>query len=180
VTVSAATREIVRRRADYTCEYCGIREADVGGQLTIDHFQPRSKGGVDDEENLIYCCIWCNQRKMAYWPENDTDIQLLNPRQNHTSDHLITLDDGLLRPLTDVGAFTIRRLQLNRPALVAYRLRQRYFVEQDRLLTHYRDLLSLHTQLLAQLTIMIEEQQALLAEQQMYLDLLLRYIPREE
>jgi hypothetical protein len=30
--------EQVRQRAGFVCEYCGVTEVDVGGQLTIDHF----------------------------------------------------------------------------------------------------------------------------------------------
>ena len=61
MTVSEAVRELVRRRAQYCCEYCGLHEHDVSGQLTIDHIQPLSKGGNDDVDNLAYSCIWCNQ-----------------------------------------------------------------------------------------------------------------------
>jgi hypothetical protein len=43
----------------------------VGGLLTIDHFQPRSKGGTDALENLIYACINCNQHKQDYWPHDE-------------------------------------------------------------------------------------------------------------
>jgi outer membrane lipoprotein-sorting protein len=44
----------VRRRANFACEFCGVSETDAGGQLTVDHFQPRHKGGDDSLENLIY------------------------------------------------------------------------------------------------------------------------------
>lgn len=167
-------RRIVRQRAHFACEYCGLREADVSGELTIDHFQPTSKGGTDALENLIYCCIWCNQRKQAYWPASTNDLHLWNPRQSRATEHFLLLESGELQPFTDVGAFTLRRLQLNRPALIAYRLRQHQLTEQDQLLTHYRDLLALQTQMIAQLTTVMHEQQALLAEQQIYLDRLLR------
>ncbi len=56
--IDDAVRRTVRQRAHFACEYCGLREADVSGELTIDHFQPTSKGGSDALENLIYCCIW--------------------------------------------------------------------------------------------------------------------------
>ncbi len=66
----------VRQRAHFACEYCGIREGDIGGQLTVDHFQPLSKGGSNEFENLVYCCIGCNQRKLDFWPRQDDDPQL--------------------------------------------------------------------------------------------------------
>ncbi len=51
MTLRAEDRELVRRRAGYACEFCGVHETDAGGELTIDHFQPRTKGGGDDLEN---------------------------------------------------------------------------------------------------------------------------------
>ena len=61
MSIKPAIREQVRQRAQLACEFCGIAEADVGSQLTIDHFQPRAKGGDDSLDNLIYCCAACNQ-----------------------------------------------------------------------------------------------------------------------
>ena len=84
------------------------------------------------------------------------------------------LDDGHLKPLTGIGDFTIRRLQLNRPPLVTYRLRQNMLHEQGVLLTYYRDQVASQRQLVAQLTRLVEEQQALLQEQQRLLDLLIQ------
>lgn len=175
MTISEANREFVRQRARHVCEYCGLREADVGGEFTIDHFQPRSKGGSDEVENLVYSCFWCNQRKLDYWPATPTALQLWNPRRSHAHDHFLILEDGSLRPLTEDGAFTSRRLHLNRPALIAWRLRQRYQDEQNRLLTQYRNLLALQTQLVTEMTTLLQEQQTLLTEQQIILNHLLRH-----
>lgn len=70
MTLSASLREQVRNRAEAACEFCGVSEINTGGQLTIDHFHPQSKGGQDSLENLIYCCVRCNQYKQNYWPVN--------------------------------------------------------------------------------------------------------------
>ena len=53
MSVPASTRDQVRQRANFACEFCGVTEADAGGQLTIDHFQPATNGGPDDFENLL-------------------------------------------------------------------------------------------------------------------------------
>jgi hypothetical protein len=37
MTITAAMRLAVRQRAGFACEYCGVREEDAGGELTIDH-----------------------------------------------------------------------------------------------------------------------------------------------
>lgn len=80
MSIKPAIREQVRQRAQLACEFCGIIEADVGSQLTIDHFQPRAKGGADSLDNLIYCCASCNQYKHDYWPASPDDPSLGNPR----------------------------------------------------------------------------------------------------
>lgn len=61
------TRERVRqhrerKRAEQgikTCVYCG---KDATG---YDHIVPRSKGGTDDDENLVPCCKRCNSSKSS-------------------------------------------------------------------------------------------------------------------
>jgi 5-methylcytosine-specific restriction endonuclease McrA len=45
MSLTASIREQVRQRAQCACEFCGVTEIDVGGMLTIDHFQPRTKAG---------------------------------------------------------------------------------------------------------------------------------------
>ena len=61
----------VRVRYDYRCGYCGISEVDAGGELTVDHYQPVSKGGDDLNENLVYACVRCNLYKSDYWANED-------------------------------------------------------------------------------------------------------------
>ena len=69
MSLSDDLRERVRARARFACEFCGVRETDAGGELTVDHFRPVSKGGADNLENLLYCCVRCNQYKADYWEE---------------------------------------------------------------------------------------------------------------
>jgi hypothetical protein len=40
-------REKVRTRSRFRCEFCGVTETDAGGELTVDHFRPVSKGEDD-------------------------------------------------------------------------------------------------------------------------------------
>ena len=173
MTITADIREQVRRRANFACEFCGVTETDTGGQLTIDHFRPKTKGGDDRLENLLYCCARCNQYKLDYWPMDPDDPSLWNPRREPFSQHLLNLDDGTLHPLTPTGAFTLKRLRLNRPSLVAYRLRKQQRAEETRLLTRYRDSVQLLEQLHTQFAVLVEEQRNLLEEQQELLRLLL-------
>jgi hypothetical protein len=174
MSISSEIREQVRRRANFACEFCGVSETDVGGQLTIDHFQPKSKGGNDSLENLLYSCIRCNQYKQDYWPTRIDDLSLWNPRQEPASMHFLQIDDGKLLSLTPTGEFTIKRLRLNRSPLVAHRLNKRRKAEEIRLLKQYKDIVQLLGQLNEQLVTLVEEQQQLLEEQRELLRFLLR------
>jgi hypothetical protein len=168
MTITASLREQVRQRANYACEFCGISETDTGGRLTVDHFQPRSKGGTDSTDNLVYCCPRCNQYKLDYWPNRSDAPQLWNPRQASFAEHFLELEDGRLQPLTETGAFTLRRLRLNRPPLVAHRHRARELHQ----LARYRDLAQLLECLLHKQAAMLEEQQNLLRDQMQLLRIL--------
>jgi hypothetical protein len=39
VNIPDETRRLVRERANLAGEYCGVTEADTGGELTVDHFR---------------------------------------------------------------------------------------------------------------------------------------------
>lgn len=174
MSIPKEIREEVRRRANFACEFCGVTETDTGGELTIDHFQPATKGGDDSLDNLLYCCSRCNLYKWAYFPASPEGPSLWNPRRGPFSKHFIELDNGALHPLTQTGEFTLARLRLNRPPLVAYRLRNKQHRENTRLLNRYKELAQLLGQLNEKLAELTEEQQRLLEEQQRLLKLLLR------
>ena len=173
MSISELSRNQVRERASYACEYCGVTETDSAGQLTVDHFQPQSLDGSNALDNLIYCCNRCNQYKADYWPQDATAPTLWNPRQQSSSTHFVELADGRLFALTDVGRFSLRRLNLNRPPLNAYRLQRRQRAEEQRLLTQYKDSVRLLQQLRGQEAELITEQRALLEEQRNALKILL-------
>jgi len=52
-------RNQIFERDDYTCQYCGIR----GAELQCDHVTPISRGGSNHPENLKTACRHCNQSK---------------------------------------------------------------------------------------------------------------------
>jgi hypothetical protein len=51
------------KRDDFTCQYCGAHPPEV--MLEVDHIDPVSLGGVDEEDNLITACFNCNRGKAA-------------------------------------------------------------------------------------------------------------------
>lgn len=56
------TRRGVLRRDGHRCAYCGKAAA------TVDHVLPRSRGGEDSWENLVACCLRCNNVKSDRTP----------------------------------------------------------------------------------------------------------------
>ncbi len=117
-------RAALRKQYDLQCGYCGVRETDAGAALTIDHFQPQSKGGSQTLDNLVYCCHACNEFKGDYW-QPDSVERILHPQRDDLREHIAEDENGLLRGLSQTGSFHIRHLKLNRPALVSYRRERR-------------------------------------------------------
>jgi hypothetical protein len=172
MTISPEVLEQVRQRAKFACEYCGVLEADTGGELTVDHFQPSTRGGSDDISNLLYCCYRCNLYKADYWPTQPNDVPLWNPRQEPASAHFLALLDGSLYPMTAVGAFTIRRLRLNRPPLLSYRRRKQSESEELKLLARYREVIISLERMEQQYAALLLEHRALLEQQKLLLRML--------
>jgi hypothetical protein len=130
--ITPELRDAVRHAYDHRCGYCGVHEEDVGSELEIDHFQPRSAGGTDEFGNLIYCCTACNRHKGWLWVADLAIPQrLLHPRRDDLALHLREEEDGQLTALTVTGAFHIARLRLNRPARVAARRRFRSEAQKE-------------------------------------------------
>lgn len=121
---------IVRVRYDFACGYCGVSEATSGGELTIDHYYPESRGGGEDDDNLVYACFRCNLYKSDRLPFTVSDaghrvLHVLHPLMDDITAH-ITEDTatGILQALTETGTSHIAALHLNRDALIEHRLRR--------------------------------------------------------
>jgi len=119
----SSSRDRVRERFAARCGYCGVSDVAIGSTLTIDHHRPRSWGGGDEDENLIYACSRCNEHKGAYWHEHHPPhVPLLHPGHHDLALHVREGADGCLVGLTPEGMFLIERLRLNRAPLVSHRL----------------------------------------------------------
>jgi hypothetical protein len=54
-------RSAIFARDDYRCVYCGeVQEVD---NLSVDHVQPRMRGGDGSPGNVVSACRGCNTRK---------------------------------------------------------------------------------------------------------------------
>ena len=57
----------VFQRDGYRCVYCGRADPDV--ELSVDHVEPRMRGGDNSAGNLVTACLECNRQKggQAAW-----------------------------------------------------------------------------------------------------------------
>jgi 5-methylcytosine-specific restriction endonuclease McrA len=86
------TRRGVLRRDEFRCAYCG-RSAS-----TIDHVVPRSRGGADSWENLVACCLACNNAKSDRTPREMGWTLRVVPKSPHGTAWLVR---GVERPQPD-------------------------------------------------------------------------------
>lgn len=59
--MDALLRERIFRRDEFRCVYCG--EVFPPEHLSLDHVQPRMRGGDNSPGNLVSACQRCNARK---------------------------------------------------------------------------------------------------------------------
>jgi len=87
----ALSRKNILLRDRYTCQYCYRILPSV--ELTLDHVQPRSRGGGSSWENLVACCHPCNNRKGSRTPDEAGMKLAKSPRpfSLHTSRHLMRM-----------------------------------------------------------------------------------------
>ncbi|MBF4635567.1 HNH endonuclease [Agreia pratensis] len=73
------SRRGVLRRDGMRCLYCG------GSATTIDHVMPKSRGGKDTWENLVACCLRCNNIKSDRTPAEMGWTLRATPKMPHQS-----------------------------------------------------------------------------------------------
>ena len=89
----AFNRKNVLRRDAGACQYCG----GTGGDMTLDHVIPRSRGGRTEWENIVVCCKLCNARKRDRTPQ-EARMRLL--RDPFAPRYFFTTQGGVL-PVAD-------------------------------------------------------------------------------
>lgn len=60
------SRRNLFKRDRYTCQYCGCQPGPQ--ELTVDHIQPKSRGGKSSWENCVLACVECNKLKANRTP----------------------------------------------------------------------------------------------------------------
>ncbi len=66
-------------RDDHTCQYCG--KSEPVHKLSLDHVIPRSYGGPTTWENIVCCCLRCNNRKGGRTPQEARMKLLTKPQK---------------------------------------------------------------------------------------------------
>jgi 5-methylcytosine-specific restriction endonuclease McrA len=79
--VARLSRREIFARDGYRCQYCGHATRD----LTLDHVQPRSRGGNHSWENLTSACKACNHRKAGRTPAEARMRLRTDPKQPRPS-----------------------------------------------------------------------------------------------
>jgi len=121
-------------RIDFECRcaYCLIHERDyqTHESFQIDHFKPRSRFPELERtySNLYYSCQLCNKRnrKGDHWPtqaEISAGSRFVDPCAEDWEEHIAFQRTGQVEPVTKAGQYSITTLELNRPQLVKYRLK---------------------------------------------------------
>jgi len=73
------SRKNLFARDDHTCQYCG--KSEPVHKLSLDHVIPRSYGGPTTWENIVCCCLRCNNRKGGRTPQEARMKRLTKPQQ---------------------------------------------------------------------------------------------------
>jgi hypothetical protein len=124
--VSRSLRHLLAERAAGCCEYCRSPVRYSMQSFSVEHIEPRSRGGPTVAGNLSFSCQGCNNHKYtktgAADPISGEQVPLFHPRNQRWRDHFAWSEDGtVMLGLTPTGRATVVALQLNRDGLVNLR-----------------------------------------------------------
>lgn len=126
--IDAATRELVRRRAEERCEYCWLPQRADESRFHIEHImaQQHAPPDVDHPDNLALACHRCNLHKgtnlSSVDPETGEVIALFHPRRDDWRQHF-SLAGARIIGLTSTGRARALLLQFNARRRLEFRQR---------------------------------------------------------
>ncbi len=114
--MDAATRALVRERADNRCEYCLLRQEYCEFRHHIEHIISKQHGGRDAADNLALACHRCNLKKgpnlTGVDPVTGELVPLFHPRRNRWEEHF-AFQNTRIEGLTPAGRATVQVLAMN-------------------------------------------------------------------
>lgn len=124
--ITAQQRRAVAERAVGCCEYCRSQARFAMQPFSVEHIEPRSRGGKTTLDNLALAFQGCNNHKYTKTEGNDPVtgdiVPLYHPRRQRWRDHFAWNEDfTLIIGLTPAGRATVETLRLNREGLVNLR-----------------------------------------------------------
>ncbi len=125
-SISNLLRRLVVERAGGCCEYCRSPARYSVQSFSVEHIEPRSRGGSSIADNLALSCQGCNNHKYTSTtgidPVSGETVPLFHPRKDRWRDHFTWSESGTeVLGLTPTGRATVVSLQLNREGLVNLR-----------------------------------------------------------
>ena len=120
-----ATRELVRERAGYRCEYCHLPEsAATAATFHIEHIIAKQHGGSDELDNMCWSCHRCNLHKgpnlSGVDQQTENVVRLFHPRNQSWKRHFQWTGPTLVGR-TKTGRATVAVLDMNDPDRVELR-----------------------------------------------------------
>lgn len=115
-------RDHLRRDFANACGYCGDEDIRLDRiSFHIDHFAPRKifPHLECDYNNLVYACRFCNISKSDHWVGDDETVHndgargFVDPCSEDYEAHFERQASGRIVPLTELGAYIVRRLRLD-------------------------------------------------------------------
>ena len=115
--MDAATRELVRQRADGRCEYCRLpQDAAPFFTFHVEHIRARQHQGGDDPSNLAFACPDCNAKKGPNVATVSQDsgrlVELFNPRIHRWEEHFAMVGSEIVGT-SEIGRATVALLNMN-------------------------------------------------------------------
>jgi hypothetical protein len=114
--MDAATRDLVRRRANDRCEYCQFPQDHSELTHHIEHIIAKQHGGSDEAENLALACHRCNLQKgpnlTGIDPVSGEVVLLFHPRRDEWHDHF-RLRGAYIEGVTRIGRATVQVFAMN-------------------------------------------------------------------
>ena len=114
--MNAATRSLVRQRAENSCEYCLLSQEHSELTHHIEHIIAKQHGGSDEVDNLALACHRCNLRKgpnvTGIDPATGEIVALFHPRRDEWNRHF-RFQGPYIEGLTPFGRATVQVLALN-------------------------------------------------------------------